>query len=568
MYCLGLSFLPVSTSALLISTQLISIAIKFTPYSINAVVLMTLSSILLGLRKSGDRPHGVTNSQYLLGFFISIAAAALAGVLFVATQVAYDKAKKAMTFSIVLQFQLCMSFFATVFCTIGTLVNKDFTLNQAMQREGRNFELGENTYYAALASNVVVWQLALLGRFRIILCTSSLFAGIMGATTIPVTQIAGVIAFHEKFPGEKGMSLALGLWGFISYFYGSYKLNKKQGRHPIRPNNSFEDTIMVIGCPFTSIYNFGTLSKVTGNYEVVDYISSAFRLTSPKPYAANKKDGKFVYGADFVVEGSTALDTYFTTNNSVSKQVDQFVTHLSSICSNRQECWKKLRHAVFLVEEFGSRDYFHAISEGIKVREVEEALVPKVVESIINSVTILIQAGARNVMKFQEKSPSSKVHSYRCLRSFNRLTDLHNNRLNQALMDLSSQHPRVQIVFADYYKAFIALLKSLRKTCGGSKCGDATAVCSDPKKYIHSDENHLTQEANKFMEEAIVTAGSESFTMQREGRNFELGEKTYYAVLASNVVVWQLELLGRFEIILCTSSLFARIMGATTIPVT
>ncbi|XP_026410991.1 GDSL esterase/lipase At5g03980-like [Papaver somniferum] len=293
----------------------------------------------------------------------------------------------------------------------------------------------------------------------------------------------------------------------------------------VNADNS-EDTTMVIGCPFTSIYNFGTLSKVTGNYEVVDYISSAFRLPSPKPYAANKKDGKFVYGADFAVEGSTALDTYFTTNNYVSKQVDQFVTHLLSICSNRQECWKKLHHAVFLVEEFGSRDYFHALSEGIKVRDVEEALVPKVVESIINSVTILIQAGARNVMvhgnrpfgcqptylqKFQEKSPSSKVHSYRCLRSFNRLTDLHNNRLNQALMDLSSQHPRVQIVFADYYKAFVALLKSLRKTCGGSKCGDATAVCSDPKKYIHSDENHLTQEANKFMAEAIVTAGSESF---------------------------------------------------------
>ncbi|KAI3850611.1 hypothetical protein MKW92_037183 [Papaver armeniacum] len=104
-----------------------------------------------------------------------------------------------------------------------------------MQREGRNFELGEKTYYAVLASNVVVWQLALLGSFGIILCTSSLFAGIMGATTIPVTQIAGVIAFHEKFAGEKGMSLALGLWGFISYFYGSYKLNKKQG-HSIRPN--------------------------------------------------------------------------------------------------------------------------------------------------------------------------------------------------------------------------------------------------------------------------------------------------------------------------------------------
>ncbi|OVA07166.1 Drug/metabolite transporter [Macleaya cordata] len=243
MYCYGLSFLPVSTSSLLISTQLISTAFvasilvkqKFTPYSINAVVLMTMGSILLGLRKSGDRPHGVTNSQYLLGFIISIGAAALGGFILVSTQVAYAKAKKAMTYSIVLQFQFCMAFFATLFCTVGMLINKDFS---AIKREANGYELGVKKYYLVLGSSVVIWQVMFLGRLGIIFCTSSLFAGIMSATILPITEIAAVITFHEKFTGEKGMALALGLWGFTSYFYGSYRKTKKQTQQTPHETNT------------------------------------------------------------------------------------------------------------------------------------------------------------------------------------------------------------------------------------------------------------------------------------------------------------------------------------------
>ncbi|OVA07167.1 Drug/metabolite transporter [Macleaya cordata] len=243
MYSYGLSFLPVSTSSLLISTQLIFTALfafimvrqKFTPYSINSVVLMTLGSILLGLRKSGDRPPGVSTSQYLLGFILSIGAAALGGFVLPCTEVAYAKASKAMTYSLVLQYQFCMTFFATVFCTVGMLVNKDFS---AMQREASEYELGATKYYLVLVSSAVVWQLMFVGTLGIIFCTSSLFAGVITATLLPLTEIAAVIVFHEKFTGEKGMALALGIWGFISYFYGSYRENKKNIQSPHETNNT------------------------------------------------------------------------------------------------------------------------------------------------------------------------------------------------------------------------------------------------------------------------------------------------------------------------------------------
>ncbi|KAI3979875.1 hypothetical protein MKX01_042529 [Papaver californicum] len=213
LYCYGLSFLPVSTSSLLVTTQLIFTSFvsfiwvkqKFT-HTINAIV-------------NGNRPPGVTNSQYLLGFFITIAAAALVAFILIGTQVAYAKANQAMTYPIVLQFQLCLAFFATITCTIGSLINRDFS---AIQREASEFDLGAKTYYLVLVSNMIVWQLMFIGRVGIIFCASSLFASVTSATFLPITQTAAVITFRENFPAEKGMALALILWGFTSYIYGSY----------------------------------------------------------------------------------------------------------------------------------------------------------------------------------------------------------------------------------------------------------------------------------------------------------------------------------------------------------
>ncbi|MCL7046788.1 hypothetical protein MKW94_002043 [Papaver nudicaule] len=228
MYSYGLSFLPVSTSALLYTTQLVFTSFvsfvwikqKFTPYSINAIAVIILGSVLLGITRSSDRPPGVTNSQYLLGFFLSIASAAIIAVILVGTQVAFAKANQAMTYPIALQFQVCLCFFATVSCTIGGLINKDF---MELEKEASEFDLGTRTYYFVLVSNMVVWQLLFIGRMGTIFCSSSLFAGVVSATILPFSQIAAVLTFHENFSGEKGMALALTLWGFASYFYGSYR---------------------------------------------------------------------------------------------------------------------------------------------------------------------------------------------------------------------------------------------------------------------------------------------------------------------------------------------------------
>ncbi|KAM0888773.1 hypothetical protein ACQ4PT_028139 [Festuca glaucescens] len=100
LYAYGLSFLPVSTSAILISTQLaftvffafLIVRQRLTASSLNAVALLTIGAVVLGLHASSDRPAGVSRGQYWLGFFLSLGAAALYGLVLPLVELTYKRA--------------------------------------------------------------------------------------------------------------------------------------------------------------------------------------------------------------------------------------------------------------------------------------------------------------------------------------------------------------------------------------------------------------------------------------------------------------------------------------------
>ncbi|KAM0896308.1 hypothetical protein ACQ4PT_023284 [Festuca glaucescens] len=77
LYAYGLSYLPVSTSAILSSMQLaftvlfgfLIVRQRLTAFSLNAMALVTIGALVLGLHASSDRPAGVSRGQYWLGFF-------------------------------------------------------------------------------------------------------------------------------------------------------------------------------------------------------------------------------------------------------------------------------------------------------------------------------------------------------------------------------------------------------------------------------------------------------------------------------------------------------------------
>ncbi|KAK9930364.1 hypothetical protein M0R45_027403 [Rubus argutus] len=247
LYAYGVARLPVSTSALIIAAQLVFTAIfafilvkqKFTSYSINAVVLLTVGAAVLGLNTKGDRPKGESNVQYIMGFLMTVAAAALYGFVLPLVELMYKKAKQNITYALVLEIQLVMCLFATIFCTVGMLVDNDF---KVIPREARKFDLGETTYYVVLVVSAIVWQGFFLGAIGIIFCASSLLSGIVISVLLPITEVLAVIFYHEKFQAEKGVSLVLSLWGFVSYFYGEIKHSKESKEIKEKENNKDSTT--------------------------------------------------------------------------------------------------------------------------------------------------------------------------------------------------------------------------------------------------------------------------------------------------------------------------------------
>ncbi|XP_034674959.1 purine permease 1-like [Vitis riparia] len=246
LYAYGVAKLPVSTSALIVASQLAFTAAfafllvkqKFTSYSVNAIFLLSIGAGVLALHTSSDRPANESNKEYYLGFVMTLAAAALYGFILPLVELTYKKAKQAITYSLVMEIQMVMCFFATVFCTVGMLVNNDF---QAISREAKEYELGEAKYYLVVVWNGIIWQCFFLGSIGVIFSASSLVCGIVITVLLPVTEILAVIFFREKFQAEKGVSLALSLWGFVSYFYGEIKDSKKK-RNPT-PETELPQTV-------------------------------------------------------------------------------------------------------------------------------------------------------------------------------------------------------------------------------------------------------------------------------------------------------------------------------------
>ncbi|XP_019415818.1 PREDICTED: purine permease 1-like [Lupinus angustifolius] len=232
LYAYGSSRLPVSTSSLILATQLAFNAVfafflvkhKFTAYSINAVVLLTFGAGVLALHASGDRPEGVSTKEYAMGLVMTLTASALYGVILPLMEMVYNKTKVVISYTLVLEIQFVTCLFAALFSTIGMIINNDF---KVISREAKEFELGEAIYYIVLTGCLLIWQSYILGAIGVIFCASSLFSAIIITVLLPVTQVLAVIFYKESFQVEKGIALVLSLWGFTSYFYGEFKQAKK-----------------------------------------------------------------------------------------------------------------------------------------------------------------------------------------------------------------------------------------------------------------------------------------------------------------------------------------------------
>ncbi|KAG0497622.1 hypothetical protein HPP92_002313 [Vanilla planifolia] len=227
-YAYGLFYVPVSTSSLLLSTQLCFTSVfaflivkqRFTPFSINAVMLLTMGAVVLGVNAGRDRPEGVRSRKYFLGFCMTIGAAVLDGLLPTLAELMYMKVKREVTYLLVLETQVVIGFVATFCCAVGMLIHGEF---QAISREAKEYGLGEANYYLVILSFAVVMQCFFLGRVGVVFFSSALLTGIVVDVLLPVTVVLAVVFFHEPFTNNKAVALVLSLWGFISYIYGELR---------------------------------------------------------------------------------------------------------------------------------------------------------------------------------------------------------------------------------------------------------------------------------------------------------------------------------------------------------
>ncbi|KAF4357386.1 hypothetical protein G4B88_009705 [Cannabis sativa] len=231
LYSVGLMYLPVSTYSIILASQLAFNAFfsfflnshKFTPYIINSLVLLTISSVLLVLEPSSQISSKVSKGKYAIGFVCTVAGSAAYGLGLSLMQYFMNKVLKKESFSVIIDVIVYQSVVATVIILVGLFASSEWS---TLREEMNEFQLGKVSYVMTLSWIAITWQVFSIGLLGLILEVSSLFSNVISVLGLPIVPIMAVFLFHEKMNGIKAMSMVMAVWGFVSYAYQNYLDNK------------------------------------------------------------------------------------------------------------------------------------------------------------------------------------------------------------------------------------------------------------------------------------------------------------------------------------------------------
>ncbi|CAH2041090.1 unnamed protein product [Thlaspi arvense] len=174
----GVKYLPASTYSLVSTSQLAFTALfsffinaqKLTPFKINSLVVLPISSVLLVVNTSSSG-SSVPKGKYTLGFLCTVAASASAALAVTLAQLFYRKSLE-----------------ASCAMVLGLFASGEW---KGLRKEMDDYESGKVSYLTSF------------GAVGLIFNVSSLFSNAIGTLTLPIVPVGAAIFLHDKMNGIK-----------------------------------------------------------------------------------------------------------------------------------------------------------------------------------------------------------------------------------------------------------------------------------------------------------------------------------------------------------------------------